>query len=290
MQEEIKCRWAPSLGRLEESSDMIWGTTLYNPDTDKELPCVFFGLYGLPDFFALWQHKGKRWVLFAGTDIVHLSNGYWLTDGGTIKLDTEPIAKWINENCENWCENEVERKALEDIGIQAEVCPSFLGHIENYPISFTPNERPQVYVSVSGDNFQMYGWDIVERIADKCDVDFHLYGNTKEWDTKHSNVFVHGRIPKEEMNEQIKNMQCGLRLCMPDGFSEVIAKSILWGQYPLAWRAFQYPGIDSFASESELIKHLNQLKYKTEPNPAREYYITRLNSFPFNIKKYESKK
>lgn len=279
MTHKWKCRVAPSLGKLEDEPENVWGTEDL-PSSREDNACVFFGLYGLPDFIELWKHRGKRAILWCGSDIRHFINGYWLDDKGAIRLDPEPLAKWINENCESYVENGVEHEALMVFGIESKIVPSFLGNVENYDISYTPNERPQVYASVSGDNFAMYGWEQIEIIADKCNVDFHLYGNTIPWESKHSNVFVHGRVSKEQMNEEIKHMQCGLRTLDFDGFSEILAKSILWGQYPISYIA--YPHIDSYKSNEDLIQLLNSLKNKTEPNiKARDYYIKNLNKYPW---------
>jgi len=277
------CRWAPSLGRLEESSDMVWGTKPYNPDTDIMDPTVFFGLYGLPDFYALWRHKGPKFVFWAGTDIVHFQNGYWLDAVGEVKMEPQPLAEWIAQYCMSYCENEVQARALQEMGILAKVQQSFLGHVGHYEVSYKQAERPSVYSSVSGNNFNMYGWNIIEQIADKCDVDFHLYGNTKEWVSKHSNVFVHGWVPKEQMNDEVKHMQGALRLCMPDGFSEILAKSVLWAQWPITWESFGYKDILGANGQQELIRLLNSLKFKSLPNfEGRDYYRKTLNNFPWN--------
>ena len=153
------------------------------------------------------------------------------------------------------------------------------------------SERPQVYLSVSGNDFTLYGWDIVEQIADQCDVDFHLYGNTEPWDTKHSNVFVHGRVPKEQMNEEIKNMQCGLRLCVQmDGASEIMMKSIFWGQHPITPASYKYPHVDGFRNLKHLVWLLNNLKQKTKPNmEALRYYRKHVNMYPWNALKKQEK-
>lgn len=281
----MQVRIAPSLGELEGTHQEVWGTSEYK---DTKEPTVFMGLYGLPDFFTLWRHKGKKYILWCGSDITHFQNGYWLDDKGMIKIEPSALAEWINKYCENWCENEVERKALEEMGIEAQVCPSFMGNIDDYKVEYKHEERPQVYLSVSGNNFKMYGWDIVEQIADRCDLcDFHLYGNTYEWKTKHSNVFVHGRVPKEQMNEEIKKMQCGLRLCVDmDGASEITMKSVLWGQYPITAGSYKYPHIDGFRDLNHLVWLLNNLVHRNKPNiDGRDYYISNLNSFPWNQQK-----
>ena len=275
----MQCKIAPSLGELEGNANDVWGTSNYdNQNSDT----VFFGLYGLNDFHSVWRHKGKKYILWAGSDIVHFMNGYWLDEMGSIRVSCEPLAQWLEENAESWVENEVQKGMLEEVGVTARVNQSFMGNVKDYPVSFTPNPRPQVYVSVSGDNFDMYGWNTIEHIADQCDVDFHLYGNRGKWESKHSNVFVHGRVPKEVMNEEVKHMQCGLRLCMPDGFSEILAKSVLWGQWPITWSSYKYPHILGANGQKELIRLLNSIKYKTQPNLlGRDHYIKNLNEYPW---------
>src|SRR3990167_5212349 len=154
-------KWSPTLGRLESTSEEVWGTKPYTNDTD---PTVFFGCYGLPDFYTIWRHKGERHILWAGTDILHLQNHYWLEDGGGIRIDNRGICEWINKHCVNWCENVVEAKKLGSLGIYAQVQPSFLGDIDEFEVSFKPGNK--VYASVSGDNFEQYGWDKIYKLAE----------------------------------------------------------------------------------------------------------------------------
>ena len=274
--QEIKCRVAPSLGGgFAGTPEQVWGTQPYNPDTDIEKPCLFFGLYGVPDFYSLWRHKGKKWVLWAGSDIRHLINGYWLddTEWGA-KLLPAPLAEWINRNCENWVENNVERDALLSVGIKSFVCPSFLGNINGYEMCFKPSDTPKLYTSVSGDDFTLYGWDKIDGLAEENpDTEFLLYGNTKEWKSTQKNVIVHGRVPQEQMNKEIRETQGALRLTEFDGFSEILAKSILWGQYPVSLIA--YPGMFT----PDQIRWVGTMKKPNER--ARNYYLSILNKYPW---------
>lgn len=266
---KYQCRWAPSLGNLEDTHEKIWGTLPY---TDDKTPTVFFGCYGLPDFYAIWRHKGERHVLWAGSDIRHLRDNYWLEDGGGIRIDNKGMCEWLDKYCMNWCENEVEWHALKELGIKSKICPSFLGNVNDYKVSFKQGNK--VYASVSGDNFELYGWDKIERLAPEYpQITFHLYGNTGEWKTEHKNVIVHGRVPKEVMNAEIKEMQGGLRLVEFDGFSEILAKSILWGQYPVS--LIRYPYMLS-------LKDLATLPDKSVPNlEGRDYYLKTINNYPW---------
>lgn len=264
-----QCRYSSTLGSLEDTPQNIWGTEEYNNLT---APTVFMGMYSLVDFYALWRHRGHKAILWCGSDITRFASGYWLDNEGAIKLRAHELARWISKNCESWCENEVEKKALDKMGIEAFVCPSFLGEVEKFKSCFVPGNK--VYASVSGDNFSQYGWLEIDKLAkDNPDIEFHLYGNQKEWRRMHSNLFVHGRVPKEQMNKEIRVMQGALRLNKFDGFSEVLAKSVLMGQWPVS--IIPYPHM-------LLVEELSEIKSKKVPNiRGRDYYIKTLNKYPW---------
>lgn len=241
---------------------------------------MFMGMYSYSDFLTLWscKNRGSRVaILWCGGDILRLTRtGYWLHDSEVMTLNSNKIAKWINENCENYCENIWEYDELKKIGIESKIVPSFLGKVEDYQVTFKPGNS--VYTSVSGDNFEQYGWNKIEAIARiNRDIEFHLYGNEKEWKTQNKNVFVHGKVDKRIMNEEIKHMQGAIRLLEEDGFSEILAKSILWGQWPIAEIEYPY-----------MLKphHLRMILDKQEPNiEGRKYYLSVINKFPWNVKK-----
>jgi hypothetical protein len=271
----MQSRIAASLGDgFAGTPNKVWGTTKYKNDTE---PTVFFGIYGLPDFYALWRHKGPKYILWAGSDITHLRHGYWLDETGTIKLDPKPMAKWINDNCKSYVENEMEYTELSQLGIKAEIVPSFLGDVKKFPMSFKPGPL-RFYTSVSGDDFDLYGWDDIEPLSDDYpEAEFHLYGNTKPWYTDKPNIIVHGRVSQSEMDNEIKGMTGALRLTRHDGFSEILAKSLLWGQWPVSPYIY-YPHVAS---------SIEEMKYQEGPNvQGREHYLRVMNNYPFNVKKH----
>ena len=91
------------------------------------------------------------------------------------------------------------------------------------------------------------------------------------------NVIVRGRVDKEVMNAEIKHMQGALRLNEHDGFSEIIAKSVLWGQWPVS--AIEYP----YMLKPE---NISRILDKKKPNiEGREYYLNKLNNYPWYGKK-----
>ena len=130
---QVYYKWSPSLGGgFAGTPEEVWGVKKYDPNQHKNEPCVFCGLYGLPDFYNLWRHKGKKYVWWAGSDIRNFIKGYWLEDGGNIFLNPDSLAEWINKYCESWVENKVEADLLKKFGIKAKICPSFLGDIEKF--------------------------------------------------------------------------------------------------------------------------------------------------------------
>jgi len=274
----IYCHWSPTLGNLENSHQEVWGTTEYEGDRDEST--VFVGLYGLPDFYKLWRHKGKKWIFWCGSDIRYFLNGYWLEDKGDIRIDPKPLAEWINKNCESWVENLVEYEALKDIGIKSKICPSFLGDVTKFEVNYQWSDRPKLYTSVSGNNYELYGWYKIRELAEKnSNTEFYLYGSTGDFAQciGLSNVFDKGQVPKEQMNEEVKNMQGALRLVEFDGFSEIIAKSLLLGQWPVS--LIKYPYTLS-------VEELGMLKDKKEPNiKGHEWLLSVVNQFPWNLKK-----
>lgn len=270
-----QCRWSPTLGALEDTHQKIWGTKDYENTTT---PTVFFGLYGLPDFMAFRQHKGEKHILWAGTDILHLKNGYWVDEIGEQRVDPKPFCEYLNKFT-NWCENDVEAKALMKLGINAKIQPSYLGDINEMKVSFKPGNK--VYSSVSGDNFEQYGWDKITNLAEaNPQIEFHLYGNTatpKGWEFRKTlNMTFHGRVPKEQMNAEIAEMQGGLRMTEFDGCSEILVKSWLMGQYPIS--LIDYP----FTLDP---KRISSILNKKQPNwEAVKYWRQNLNKYPWNIK------
>lgn len=279
MQEKWQCRVAPSLGDLEDTPENIWGTSEL-PSLREDKACVFFGLYGFPDFYTLWSHNGRKAILWCGSDITNFINGYWLDKKGKIRLDPKPLAKWININCESYVENEVEYAALLEAGIVSKIVPSFLGNVEDFPLSYKPNKVVRLYTSVSGNDFKLYGWDKIYNLArDNPKVEFHLYGNTIPFpvpDNLFSNILVRGRVSKEEMKEETKEMTGALRLTEFDGFSEIIAKSLLWGQWPVS--TIRYPNTVSVGG-IDLIGMA-----RTQNKKGREWLLSVLNKYPWNQK------
>lgn len=290
--QKFYCRVAPSLGALEGTHQEVWGTEEYDPKKHKNEPTVFMGLYDIRDYIALIKHKGDKYILWCGSDLRNLLNNYLFNDGklkwlsDVFQKTPRFLLKFLRHSCSNWVENEDERYKLETLGIISTIVPSFMGNIDDFPVSYRHSERPNIYVSGHPGREEEYGWEFLREIANEVpECNFHLYGSGIQMALpKYSNFLIHGQIPKEQMNKEIKEMQCGLRLNTSDGFSEITAKSVLMGQYPIT--ALKYPVIANYSAPDELVGLLKALGEKKAPNLAgAEYYRTILNKYPWNLKK-----
>jgi hypothetical protein len=258
MQKIKQYRWSPTLGDFEDSPEITWGVKPYDPDSTE--PCVFCGIYGLKDFYALWRYKGEKHIWWVGSDIRNFRNGYWLDDKGSIRFSPRPFAQWIINNCVSWVENNVEREALLEFGIDSLVVPSFLGDVTKFPRQVIDPEK-RYYSSVSGNDFQLYGWDKINEIARKNpDTKYYLYGNTVPW-LAPENVIVRGRVPKEVMNEEVKTMTGCIRMVEFEGCSEILVKSVLWGQRPIS--LIDYSFLHSDNPRESLLNKLNRYDFNS---------------------------
>lgn len=290
------CRVAPSLGALEADHEYgipghtrTWGTINYERKHHKKLPTVFFGMYDLRDYLAVLFHRGKTWILWTGSDIENLIHGFVFNDGKLKLLSKIFRGNWwvlaILRKAEHWVEDEDERQKLARLGVFARVCPSFMGEINDFPITYKNFYHPNVYVSGHPGREDEYGFEIVKRVAPQCPMlRFHIYGSMPDWKQYPKNIVLHGRVPKEQFNREIRGMQCGLRLNKTDGFSEITAKAVLMGQYAITY--LEYPAIPNFTETRELVQYLNSLRSMNQPNRmARDYYLKVLNDYPWNTKK-----
>lgn len=207
------------------------------------------------------MHWRTKVVFWCGGDIVSLRKRKW--------------AQWIFKGAINICENEREQKALADIGIESKIEPGIVDSMQDIPVSFTPSKTPHVYIAVHPSREKEYGLRLIEKIAPMVpDVMFHVYGNTII--TNEKNIFYHGKVSDEWFNDDIKNYQAALRLNTFEGFSEILAKSAIMGQYPIS--VIPYPHITHVTTLKNLIDNLNALKKKRKPNlETREYWMKQLS-------------
>ncbi len=263
-----RIRVSLSVEGFKERAMKTWGLEEWKGWTENNEDVVFFGLYTKVDYDTYLRHKGKKRVFWCGSDILGLLSNY----------ESRRIIKLFPE-AEHWCENEVEAENLKRAGIEPKVVPSFLDDFDKFPVSFKPSKKPHVWLCGHAKREDEYGWDLIEEIAEKLpDFTFHIYGADKRESLSETpNIIYHGRVPEDQFNKEIREYQCGLRTNEHDGFSEVIAKSILLGQYPIS--KIPYEGIWTYKTIEELIERLNDLAKQDKPNEVRDLWINKFNKY-----------
>jgi len=214
-------------------------------------------MYHIGDYLRFLSHRGPKEIVWCGSDILQLSK-FWAR---------------ILRGYTHYCENEVEQSKLEQLGIKAKIRYHFSEPVNTYPNLFRPSRFPKVWLNIHTQREEEYGLGIIKKIKEKVpEVTFHVYGIKRQ---NEQQVIYHGKIPNQQFNREIASCQAGLRLNKFDGISEVITKSVLYGQYPIS--AIKYPYIDHFHNEEELITLLNSLKHRTVVNPARLWWRKELS-------------
>ena len=253
-----------SVANFKEKLNKKLNLPEYNKEAINE-SVLFFGMYHKNDYKRFIKHKGKRIVYWCGSDILNLN---WKNN-------------WIFRlfKAEHICENKVEQNQLFKNGIVAEIKPLYLG--KNFDISYKQSDKPHVWFCIHPKREVEYGLYIIYLVAERLsEIIFHIYGIEKpvgifNWT---DNVIFHSKIIEEQLDEDIKNYQAGIRLNEFDGFSEVISKSILLGQYPISRIKYDY--VDSFSTIEDLLFLLHKLKYKYKPNVlARNYWMYEFNKW-----------
>jgi hypothetical protein len=220
--------------------------------------------------------------VWAGGDIRNLLRGYAYSDGVELwksKLFSFIPWHWIFRiyKAKHYVENEDEQKKLASMGIKAEIVPTFLEDINEFPVCYEPSDKPHVYISARKGQEREYGVPDVYWLASHLrNYTFHIYGIEQYEKFIKPNIIYHGNVPPEQFNKEIKEYQIALRMNESDGFSEVLVKGLLMGQVCIS--RIEYPYINNYTSFVELIDLLKTAKPNTM---AREYYLNKFNNFPF---------
>ena len=281
----MKLKVSSSVRQFREKAERAWGLKEWEGINDPDQELLFFGLFHDRDFEVFHNFKGQKSVFWCGGDILRVLEDYERRRVLRIALGTR-----------HYCETEVEAENLRKAGFEPEIIPSFLGNIEDYPVSFQPpleGEKWKVWMCGHPDREQEYGFDKARQLAKIFpDVEFHFYGVDKEYAGKPNlesdslpNVIYHGLVSEEQLDKEIKRMQCGLRLNEHDGVSEVIVKSILLGQYPISF--LPYEGVAQYQTFEDLVELIEKMKEQREPNlRTRAIWLKSLNNFPWCKKEF----
>ena len=226
--------------------------------------CLFLGLYFGSDYRVFKAHKGERFVFWNGSDVERLLRS---PDWIEIVKNTPAI---------HACHNQQLHDELKTIGIDALIRPIFFSDIKNYDISFSNQDKLNLYINAHPERESEYGIEKVLMLSDKLpDVTFHIYGIDGR---SIENVVYHGQVEERYMDREIRQFQGCLRLNKHDGLSQLVIKAGLMGQYIISYQ--DIPGVITVTDEDSIIKAIEKIKKCKEPNlKFREYYLDKLNDF-----------
>jgi len=233
------------------------GFRRYNPKKDKYKKVFFQGLYFGDDYQLLKEHLGPKDIYWNGSDIIRLlRTPSWIT-------------QLVNTKARHLCQTKWMVEVLDRIGIQAIVHPIFFGNLGKYKITFTPSDKPHIYLSCNPGREKEYGVTQVMRVAPELpEFTFHIYGIDGE---NTDNIIYHGRVEESVMDEEITKYH-GMIKTAGTSISESLIKSILNGQYPVTTKDLD--GIWKFRTDDELIKNLKRIKKQKKPNyKLRKRYL-----------------
>jgi len=287
---KYKIRCSSTVHNFRDKILKYWKLEEATYPRDKYNPVVFFGMYHIGDWKNFFRYRGKKAIFWCGGDILNFKRNWFFGDGRARNISK--ILNWIPWNkillclsgskVDHYVENEAEYRQLKELRVNAKIYPSFLDSVDNFPVSFKPSSTPHVFLCMHKHREVEYGIKTVELMSRKFPyIVFHIYGiDNYDGLNGRKNIVFHGQVSEKQFNEEIKNYQAGLRCNEYDGFSEVVIKSVLLGQYPIS--RIEYPHVWSYTTNTELESYLYRLAYIKQPNlEAREFWLNNINKQPF---------
>ncbi|MHA1854060.1 MAG: hypothetical protein ACTSUF_11230 [Candidatus Heimdallarchaeaceae archaeon] len=271
-----KIRISLSVINFKERALATWKLKEWKGVDDKAKHVLFFGMYTDHDYNA-WYYNDIPYksIFWCGSDILNT-----LENGDFQRKIKEASKK--GEIVKHYCETKEEADNLMKMGFEAKIIPSFLGDVNNFPLSYKQSDNPHIWMCAHPDREREYGLDRIIRIAKELpNITFDVYGIV-DWLEKDEidNVIYHGQVTDEKLNEEIKNYQAGFRGNLHEGISEIVIKGSLLGQY--IFTKMDVGGTIVYKSDEDLKKKLKKLATKKTANTeGREYWLSRINKFPF---------
>ena len=267
----MKIRVSLSVVNFKERAMRIWKLEEWQGIDDTDQDVLFFGLYTLHDFDAFWYHEGKKTVFWCGSDILNVMNSVEFRR----RLKVFP-------KTEHYCETREEYDNLKQMGIETKIVPSFLEDINDFPISYVHSDKPHIWMCAHPRREEEYGVDQFLKMAKLLpDYTFHIYG-IYDWmgEEKTDNIIYHGQVSNDVLNKEIRAYQCGFRGNKHEGFSEVLAKALFLGQYPVSFMPFEK--IWNWKTDEQLYNQLKRLKEMKDWNhEGYNYWKNNINKFPW---------
>jgi glycosyltransferase involved in cell wall biosynthesis len=183
--------------------------------------------------------KKKIIVHWIGTDVLTYTKRY---------NETQTV---INKDCINLAGSDLLQRELRQIGIESKVVP-----IVPTDFAFRSLEMPEkhaVLAYIPANREEFYNMPLLKKVAKHfSNLDFHIVANSGENDSeKLPNVYYHGYLNAEQMNELYKKCSILFRFPEHDGLSMMLLEALGYGKsviYRYEFPFAEYPKDENFES------------------------------------------
>ena len=253
----------PDTHKIHAVKALKQGYEHYDPQKDKNLPCVFI-LYFEEDYQWLCEHRGQKYVSWRGTDVMRFKLYYFEKYG---KYLIDPRVKHI-------CLNYQQKAILANLGINASVIYSTFTDIKKYKPCFKPGNN--VYMTITPGREAEYGLGYFMTLAKIFDeLEFHIFGI--EYPLGLNNWHSYNWMLEDDMDKIIADFQLCLVLKEYDGFSNLAVKALMMNHYLITnvW----YPNIPKYNDFEDLLHHIGKFGAGTLEHPDYSYWKEIINNF-----------
>jgi len=237
----------------------------YTGEDHKE-PAMFW-CYFLEDYEYMLEHKGKKFIFWHGSDVLRLR------ENPELRKYLRPMHE---QDITHVCHSQLLQDELAELGLYALVRPTFWGDVKKYKPTYEYSDKPEIYLTSSPGREIEYGEGYVIALSKAFpECRFHVYGNDGH---STDNLFFHGRVPEDQMDKEIVDMQICLRMNKHDGFSQTSMKALLLGQYLITRIDYDYI---HYAEKYQEIVHLIDC-YIDNDTMTDDYYDPENTTKQFN--------
>jgi len=255
------------------SSDVLHGNS-YRPDHhgnfkqgydlvdyyDIDQPAIFYGCYNDKDYKTINRHRAGGIVIWGGTDVTYMKKHKYR----------------FGRNIRHIALSRGNLMELKKHGIKAEYRVLLKADPEVYKLK--PLGR-KVYVYMPFKRRRFYGFDTVEKLSNRMDVEFIIARYGRNRDTKIRNAKTYPLLTQRQLRTVYEDVLCCIRPTQHDGFPQSFLELGLMGRR-CAWPhepgvAVQCKNLNGF------INFIKNEQNRTRPHSDIREMVIRLGSRDF---------
>ncbi|WP_187444039.1 glycosyltransferase family 4 protein [Sphingobacterium phlebotomi] len=108
--------------------------------------------------------------------------------------------------------------------------------VDRFHYNVASPEKEELTAGYIGSNFPGKGWEIIEKLPQKTETKFHIYGFSNDSNAS-PNITFHGKVPFSKIPDALDSFDIGL---LPNQPSVVVANQSEIGKYTSPMKLFEY--------------------------------------------------